>query len=396
MPPSRLALPVLALLAMANASLADGYRTVVGSGDAQIPVVVVRGTPYEMGLALGKLTAPEAKSLVDGFLALVQSSGSPRFTNDSLDAAWNAVAPHTSARFKEELRGLAEGANIPLERLQRAHAVPIVSDYACSSLAAWGKATRDGHLYQTRNLDWILAARAHDRPCVVVYIPNEGIPHLNVSFSGYIGVNTGMNAQGIVLSEMGDSPSKDYPFDLNGTHFTTLFRDILYEADSLDHAVKMIKGAKRIKKYHYVIGDGDLPSAVKMKAHAPDLLIWKDNDPTDELAPNVLEQVVYQDEGRGAFEPLKSAWGKIDETAMKETSCAIPIKGGNVLSVVYDATDREAWVSYAKGETEAYLRPFVHIKMSDYLGKTPPKPPVATWPETTISAQAQESVPASR
>lgn len=394
MPPSRFAMPVLLLFAIASAASADGYRTTVGSGESEIPVVVVRGTPYEMGLALGKLTAPEARSLVDGFLALVQSSGSPRFTNEALDDAWKAVAPHTSAQFKEELEGLAEGAGIPLDRLRRAHMVPVVSDYACSSLAAWGKATRDGHLYQTRNLDWILAARAHDRPCVVVYIPKEGVPHLNVSFAGYIGVNTGMNAQGIVLSEMGDSPGKDYPYDLNGTHFTTLFRDILYQADSLDRAIGMIQDAKRIKKYHYVIGDGDLPGAVKIKAHAPDLVIWKDNDPTDELAPNVLQQVVYQDEGRGAFSPLQSAWGKIDETVMKDTSCAIPIKGGNVLSVVYDATDREVWVSYARGETEAYTRPFVPIKMADYLGTTPPKPPLATWPETAISAQL--SAPASR
>jgi isopenicillin-N N-acyltransferase-like protein len=390
----RLACSLVLGLAVAASAVAEGYRTTAGSGDAEIPVVVVRGTPYEMGLALGKLTAHEARSLVDGFLALVQSSGSPRFSNETLDAAWKAVGPHTSERFKQELEGLAEGAGIPLERLRRAHMVPVVSDYACSSLAAWGKATKDGHLYQTRNLDWILAARAHDRPCVVVYIPGEGIPHVNVSFAGYIGVNTGMNAQGIVLSEMGDSPEKDYPYDLNGTHFTTLFRDILYKADSLEAAVGMIRDSRRIKKYHYVVGDGDLPGAVKIKAHAPELIVWRDNDPTDELAPNVLKQVVYQDEGRGAFEPLRAAWGRIDETVMKDTSCAIPIQGGNVLSVVYDATDRALWVSYAKGETEAYTRPFVPIRLADYLGETPPQPPVATWPATP--ARAQVSAPESR
>lgn len=394
MSPDCVVFPLLLGCLLATPADAKGYRTTAGSGDAEFPVVVVRGTPYEMGLALGKLTAPEAQSLVDSFLALIQSSGSPRFNNDALDAAWKAIAPHTSDRFKQELEGLAEGTGIPLERLRRAHMVPVVSDYACSSLAAWGPATKDGHLYQTRNLDWILAARAHDRPCVVIYIPQDGIPHVNVSFAGYIGVNTGMNAQGIVLSEMGDSPEADYPYDLNGAHFTTLFRDILFEADSLDRAVGMIRDAKRIKKYHYVVGDGDLPGAVKIKAHAPDLVVWHDNDPTDELAPNVLKQVVYQDEGRGAFEPLKAAWGKIDESVMKETSCAIPIQGENVLSVVYDATDRALWVSYAKGEAEAYTRPFVPIRLADYLGDTPPRPPLATWPETPTRAQV--SAPESR
>ena len=36
---------------------ARGYRTLVGEGDSRLPVVVVRGTPYEMGRQLGELTA---------------------------------------------------------------------------------------------------------------------------------------------------------------------------------------------------------------------------------------------------------------------------------------------------------------------------------------------------
>jgi hypothetical protein len=397
MSPRRLAclLSCLCLVAPPTLVRADGYRTAVGEGDAAYPVVVVRGTPYEMGYALGRLTAPEARSLVDGFLAMVQADGSPRYSDAALDAAWAAIRPHTSGRFAEELRGLADGAGIPPERVRRAHMVPVVGDYSCSGLAAWGKATKDGHLYQTRNLDWNLAARAHDRPCLVVYRPSDGVPHVNVSFAGYIGVNTGMNARGIVLSEMGDSPERDYPFDLDGAHFTTLFRDILHEADSLDRAVGMIRGAKRIKKYHYVVGDGEAPAAVKIKAHAPDLVVWEDDDPADELAPDVLPQVVYQDEGRGAFAPLKAAWGRIDEAVMKDTSCAIPIKGGNVLSVVYDATDLELWVSYARGEAEAYTRPFVHLRLADYLGDAPPRPPLATF-AGPVPAPGQVSAPSSR
>lgn len=378
----------LLVAAATTAGRAEGYRTTIGPPEARIPVVVVRGTPYEMGFALGKLTAPEARKLVTSFLQMVQSEGSPRFQDEALDAAWAKVSPHMSPRFVEELKGLADGIGLPFDAVRRAHMVPVVSDYACSSIAAWGKATKDGHLYQTRNLDWILEAHAHDLPCVIVYHPKDGIPHVNVSFAGYIGVNTGINAQGIVLSEMGDSPKRDYPFNLDGAHFTHLFRDILQDCDSIDAAVDRIKSAQRIKKYHYVVGDGQAPRAVKMKAHAPDLVIWNDNDPTDELAPRVLDDVVYQDEGRGAFEPLKQAWGRIDAETLKGVACAIPIKGGNVLDVVYDATACEFWVSYARGETEAYLRPFVHVRMADYLTYDPSKSEAA-WPAAPAAAASR-------
>jgi hypothetical protein len=348
-------------------TLADGYITSVGTGDDKIPVVVVRGTPYEMGRKLGELVKDDARELLHNFMTLVQASDAKRFSDKSLDDAWKAIEPHTDPRFKDELRGLAEGTGIPLQTLQRAHTLPVIADYSCSGIAAWGQATKDGHLYQTRNLDWELHVKAHDHPCIVVYIPDQGIPHANITFAGCIGSNTGINAEGIALSEMGDSPGSDFPFDINGTHFTTLFRTVLYDGEGLDSAIDIFKSTKRIKKYHFVVGDGKNRRGVKMLAHAPNLVVWGDNDPKDELAPRVIKDVVYQDEGRGAFKPLKDAYGKIDAPKLIEIACKIPIKGANVLDVVYDATALEFWVAYAEKEVEAYERPFVHVRMKDYL-----------------------------
>lgn len=346
---------------------ADGYRTTVGSGTEEIPLIVVKGTPYEMGKQQGELMKKEANELVRNFMKAISASGSERFTNKNLDKAWKSIAPHTDVRFKEELKGLADGSGIPLKMLQRAHVMPVVADYSCSSIAAWGAATKNGHLYQTRNLDWDLNVHVQDHPLIVVYIPDEGVPHVNVTFAGVVGSNTGMNAEGIVLSEMGDSPGKDYPFNLNGTHFTTLFRTALYDARDLDQAVTVFTQAKRIKKYHYVVGDGKNGRAVKILAHSPNIIVWNDNDPKDELAPKVFKNIVYQDEGRGAYGPLKKVYGQIDEQDMIDVACKIPIKGGNLLDVVYDATALELWVSYALKQEEAYKRPFVHVKLKDYI-----------------------------
>ena len=41
----------------------------------------------------------------------------------------------------------------------------------------------------------------------------------------------------------------------------------------------------------------------------------------------------------------------------------IPIRGGNVVNVVYDATALRLWVSYAKGNREAYQRPYTFIDL---------------------------------
>jgi hypothetical protein len=344
-----------------------GYRGSVSSGGATIPVVVVGGTPRQMGWHLGRLMAKEIQAFVPQLLAKVK--GQMGADDAQLAAAWGTQAAWIDDRVEQELVGMAEGAGVPLAMLQAAHGVPLLMPYSCSAIAAWGSATADGHLYQTRNLDWELELGAHEHPVLVVYLPRHGHPHLLPTFAGFIGANCGLSAAGIALSEMGDSPAKEMPYDLHAPHFTTWFRTLLYDADSLTEALDTFTALPRTKKYHFVFGDGRADRrGVKIRAHTgpgtDDLRIWNANDGTDELAPAVLPDLVYQDEGRGAFPHLKKHHGSLDAAKLTEVACAIPIKGGNVLDAVFDATDLVAWVSYAGAGGEAYERPFVRLSLA--------------------------------
>lgn len=383
----RTSLSILLCVWVSGLAAAEGYRTTVGEGADTIPVVVVSGTPHEMGLAMGTLMKKEISTFLPQYMAMAQGEDPKYFSDEALDKAWAAVSEFTSPRYSEELQGVSEGSGVPFEMLRRAHMIPVLGNYSCSGIAIWGDATKDGHLYQIRNLDYATEAHLQDFPMVAIYVPKEGVPHMNVTFAGVIGVNTGMNAKGITLSEIGDSPEKDVPYDLNGVHFMSMFRDILYDANNLDEAVKMVQDAKRIKKYHYVIGDGQAKKAVKMRAHAPDLDIWSDNDPKDEQAPNILPNIVYHAEGRDpvAYAHLKTNSGDYDADAVIQLSKAVGTLGGNLLDAVYDATALECWVAYANGAEEcAYRRPYVHIKMNDYLPFNPNPANVkveATYPD---------------
>jgi len=348
-----------------------GYRTKVARDGAEIPVVVVGGTPRQMGWHLGRLMAAEIQALVPPLLEKVK--GSLGVDDAALAAAWATQSAWIDDRVEQELVGLAEGSGVDLARLQAVHAIPLLMPYSCSAIAAWGSATADGHLYQTRNLDWELGLGAHEYPVLVVYLPAAGRAHLVPTFAGFVGANCGLSAAGIALSEMGDSPAKEMPYDLHAPHFTTYFRSFLYDADSLTEVLDTFTALERVKKYHFVFGDGRADRrAVKIRAHASpegdDLKVWSADDPTDELAPNVLPDVVYQDEGRGAFPHLRKHHGSLDAASLTAVACAIPIKGGNVLDAVFDATDLVAWVSYAGTGGEAYERPFLRLALSELDG----------------------------
>ncbi len=72
---------------------------------------------------------------------------------DTLREVWSRTSAYADDRLEQELLGLSDGSGVPLATLQAVHAVPLLMPYSCSSIAAWGDATEDGHLYQTRNLD---------------------------------------------------------------------------------------------------------------------------------------------------------------------------------------------------------------------------------------------------
>ncbi|MFA6244520.1 MAG: C45 family autoproteolytic acyltransferase/hydrolase, partial [Candidatus Hydrogenedentales bacterium] len=222
------------LLILGLPVFAEGYRAVLKDSGRDLPLCVVKGTPYEMGKAFGQLFPQESQGLVQRIIGASQAAGGDEYSNEALDAAWAATSPYVSDHIKEEMRGLADGAGIPLETLIRAHMIPLISTYSCSSLALWDKATASGNLFLTRNLDWEMGLRAHDYPVLVLYLPDNGVAHVNVTFAGYIGCNTGMNAAGIALAEMGDSPDSDKPYDVSGSHFTMFFRDMLYDGKSMD------------------------------------------------------------------------------------------------------------------------------------------------------------------
>jgi hypothetical protein len=41
------------------------------------------------------------------------------------------------------------------------------------------------------------------------------------------------------------------------------------------------------------------------------------------------------------------------------------------MNAAYDATAREVWISYALGEECAYRRPYVRVKMDDFVPYNP-------------------------
>jgi PhoPQ-activated pathogenicity-related protein len=362
------------------------YRNPGGSGSIRtagenkdvITVVEVSGDRYQMGYWYGRLLADQ---ISHAWAGLVKDVG---FTEqqyaDAIGAMWNDDYFDTMA-WEAELRGIADGCfdaghpEITYGLMQKMLVLPDMSENGCSLFSAWGKATVNGDLYQTRNLDWSMTTGLQNYPVVTIYNPTDGKRHALVGFAGLVGAGVGgMNEDGLAVSEImghfGDAET------LKGIPFPVLLRDVLYHDTTLEQALDRMKKATRTNQYHYAIAD---PAAPDPKAR----LLFTSNTRFDEftdeqvcvkhpvVAPTPfyekLDDVLYWKNHNGSgnqvmFDAILARYGSIDANKAIEIAVAGGVDG-TLASIVYHNSAREFFVAFAEGDQPAHKQKYVRFSL---------------------------------
>lgn len=179
-----------------------------------ITVLKLWGTNSEMGYAHGYLMAPAFVAMLDEYLVdpVVQ------FDID----AWEIGLGYLSlfeipAEYQAELQGLLSGmearagGKIQIQAFGRALTINdlrgLQSDLDkihCSSFAAWGDMTQNGGTITGRNMDYDRINVMMGAQILVVRVPSEETGRLawvSVAWPGEIGCTTGMNEEGVTVSQ---------------------------------------------------------------------------------------------------------------------------------------------------------------------------------------------------
>jgi hypothetical protein len=349
-----------------------------GGRRACMDVLSLRGTPYEMGYAHGVLLKEKVKrsiAAVDtGMLKLIDDhiplksmdsrKGKLELARASLDAAWAKLAPFVRPEKLEELRGLAAGAEVPLQELFRLHALPDFSETSCSALVAQPEVTADHHVYQLRILDYG-NFNLYDQPALIVYQPEHGHRYANIGWAGFIGVVTGINDQGVAVSEKGyGSPPGER---LDGEPMPFVLEDVLRFASTADQAAAIARAARGTNRYYYFFGDPQ-GGAVGNVASAQDYLEWR---PNKERTLKIGGEDFAQVEGM-VFAGMKSeeyrAWleahrGRINEVNLRELTKLIAMDG-NLHTAIYDLTAAKVWVANRDAARRAADNPYIEFDLA--------------------------------
>jgi len=350
----------------------EGKGTLYRVGQQRL--LVLEGTPYEMGLQHGKLMAREVKEDMQAFVH-DWAAGDHSTSREDLLRIYARLEPFIPQRYKDEMRGIAEGAGVPLEDVHAAHAIP--TRFHCSGVAAYGKATADGKLYHTRSLDYSLdighEKRAQENSVVIVYKPADGIAHAILSWAGFIGCVSGMNEKGISIGEMGSS-SKDETYD--GIPMVFMLREALYQGGTLEVALAVVRDAKRTCGYNFIFADGKIPDAAALEVTRSHFRALRASDEENNAPPHrgiecVVRRVnhfvspVLAATQRKVYDPrvskagswmgykliteyVQANYGKLDEYGMIRLLRMYPPEHSCLHQAVFCPSDLKFWAAMAK------------------------------------------------
>ena len=376
--PCRLA--ALLVLLASPAALGGEARTIARCGDGFLEeidgrrVLHLAGTPHEMGYQHGRLLRDEIRALTR-FL-LDEKAGDLEIELGGLTVDPKAVIRSVAEgqrqfipdRYFEELRGVADGSGVPLEDLVVCNFIPEL--FHCSGFALSGSATKGGTLLHGRVLDYGTDWRLQEFAVLIVAEPEGLVPFANVSYAGFIGSVTGMNAERISIGEMGGRGMGHWA----GVPMAVLVRRALEEATSLDEAVAVFRDSPRTCEYYYVIADGEEGRAVGMEAswHAfrtvamgeshpklplavPDAVVLSAGDRYEELVRRVRE-------GLGGFDP---------DSALRLMDRPVAMRS-NLHNALFEPGSTRFWVAHASPEGEpAASQPYHEYRLSELLDRTP-------------------------
>lgn len=215
-----------------------------------------QGNPYQLGLTSGalleKLYKKQDSIFYQKINSFVPSQRKQKILFHFLKWFNRDIEKNIISEYQAELYGISHYSDTVFNRYipayQRSmylhaahdigHALQDLMLVGCSSLVVWGDKTPDGKLLIGRNLDFYVGDDFAQNKLISFVKPSSGIPFMSVSWAGMIGIVSGMNYEGLMVTI--NASKSDIPFKAK-TPISLLCREILQYASTLEEAVEIAK-----------------------------------------------------------------------------------------------------------------------------------------------------------
>jgi isopenicillin-N N-acyltransferase like protein len=262
-----------------------------------LPVLIVAGTPEEMGTQKGALTGMVIPKVEEYPKRLLRYADSEPEREKALHAMAEALAPQIPADHRAEIRAFAKNVGMEGRWDLGVLANVMVDIYrggvACSSIIVDAEhSTTKGPLFG-RNLDFYTLGVIDDYNLVTVHRPTGKHAFATIGFPGLFGCVSGMNDAGLALAvhEVWMTRDKSSMFNPKGVPYTFCFRRILEECATVEEAEKLLRSMERTTLLNLAVCDRKTsvvfeitPKTVAVRQGENGLTLCTNHFRTDDLA----------------------------------------------------------------------------------------------------------------
>jgi hypothetical protein len=224
-----------------------------------LPVMIVEGTPEEIGEQIGVLTKEPLKRLMNFAPDLLRAFGQEKQL-PMLKLVSKAMLPQFPADHRAELEAMVKASSVDHDLAIIGNTWADISKLGgCSALIVQGERSATGRPLFGRNLDYTTGGILQDFSLVQVVRPKGKHAFAAVGFPGSIGVLSGMNDSGLALAtlEVQSAKDKSAKFDRKGVPYALSYRRILEECTTIEEAVRLLNSIKRTTMNNLAICDKD-------------------------------------------------------------------------------------------------------------------------------------------
>lgn len=328
-------------------------------------VLLVAGTPEQMGAAHGRLLRSKARLLTERVLYMVggvDSIHSGTWFLDRMAEIHRRTVPHIPPRFLAECDALAQAAGLSQQEGRFANLFP--ERFHCSGVAVRGKATADGRVLHARVLDYMRDINLQDAALVAVLMPEGYNTWMSLGYAGFVGTVTALNERGLAVGEMGGRGEGNW----DGMPMSLLLRDIMERASTVDEALALLRKTPRTCEYYYVLSDKSR-AMVAVHATPEELLVLQPGEqhPSLPLVPEETVLVSGPDRAKVLSERLQQHYGKLDVLAMIEIIKRPVSMASNLHDAIFSPETLEMWFADAGRWTPACDEPYAHCNLAELV-----------------------------
>jgi predicted choloylglycine hydrolase len=230
------------------------------------PVLVVEGTPAEIGEQTAVLLAKPAARLLNYPKEVMTHFATPA----GAAVMWPTFVKQGSQLldnfppdYRTEFETAAKVGNLDRELFMVGNTAFDLKHlfaplFGCSALIVEPQRSATGRLFYGRNMDHWSMGYLHHYTIVTICRPTGKHAFCSIGYAGMIGCISGMNDAGLsiaVLETTGAPPDEGPAYSLDGVPFALCYRRLLEECTTVDEALAALRKMKRTTTNNLVVCD---------------------------------------------------------------------------------------------------------------------------------------------